>query len=622
MLPRFYDVVTDAAGNGIPGATVVVKTWKGDAASLFSNRDGTVGMSNTITTDARGQFAFYAAGGHYLITTTVNGYAPDTRDVALGDGRQFSPEYFGIFPNTTGEITAGLQAWHDELIGGYDHLHLPNGRISGGVIELPPMIATCDSIVLHPAVSIYGSGRAVTQITLKNGATPVNIGNNPMGQAALFYVAARAYSSQGATAWMPEFKNMRLLGASGLQGNVQAHGILFERVDNDNSGPNAPTPPFSVIGYSAGLLDNVDIYNFSGHGFWVMRGRQRSTIRGRARSTSNGIWNSTDGLVTLGSGFRIEGDQVVMTDAGAGNCTGHAVYLNAVSGSLLNGCNIWGAESGGRSNNAMALEILQSNGFSVTNNVFNDTVVIDGGSEDDRASEFSGNYMKPNDVVFLADGVPQGDADEAHNCHVLVRQCTNLNIGPNGYGSGGSNGNRYLDILHVAKGARVSATFSSSSFRDTVNSKFPCSWSSGRDVPINIYDPELGTACFYSFTDVNRGIEFNNNTQARVEGANQIYVVKTAPSNPQLTLPTDQDTYMKFSGTQDVLNIQLPYPPAAGVVYTWTTNSQINTVTLALSTQAVTDGETILASAQPGGLPAGTGFSVVYRPSLKQWWPA
>jgi hypothetical protein len=58
------------------------------------------------------------------------------------------------------------------------------------------------------------------------------------------------------------------------------------------------------------------------------------------------------------------------------------------------------------------------------------------------------------------------------------------------------------------------------------------------------------------------------------------------------------------------------------VTYTWTTNGQINTVNLVLAAQAVIDGETILDSAQPGGLPAGNGFSLVYRASLLQWWPA
>lgn len=623
MLPRFYDVVMDSAGNVLANASVSVTDYKGNGVTLYSDRFGATAIPSTLTVDARGQIVFYAASGHYILTTTVPGRPSDVREITLGTGTNFNPEYFGITPGAQGQdITAALQAWANELVQA-NHLALPNGYVNGGLIQIPAGRFIVDSVVLHPAVSIEGAGRATTFLTMKAGATPVNIGSTPMNQAAMFYWAARAYSSQGATAWMPTLSNLRMVGAGSQQGNVQAHGVLFERVDNDNSGSDPNTAPFSVIGYSAGLLDNVDIYNFSGHGYWVMRGRQRTTIRGRSRSTSNGIWNSTDGLITLGSGFRIEGDQVVMTDSGAGNCTGHAVYLNVISGSLLNGMNIWGAESGARNNNAMAMLILQSNGFSVTNCVFNDTVVIDGAGNSDRPSEISGNYMKPNDVVFVSDGVPAGTADEAHNCHILVRNSLNFNVGPNGYASTGAAGFRYLDILHCASGARVSANFSSSSFYDTVNSDFPCAWSSGRDVPINLYDADTqGTACFYSFTDVNRGIEWNNNTQARVEGANQVYVVKVAPNNPQVTLPTDQDTFMKFSGTQDVLNIQLPFPPAAGVTHTWTTNQQINTVTLLLSTAAIADGQTILPSAQPGGLPSGMGFSVVYRPSLKQWWPA
>jgi hypothetical protein len=559
MLPRFYDVVTDAAGNGIPGATVVVKTWKGVDATLFSDRDGTVAISNTQTTDARGQFAFYASPGHYILTTTVSGYAPDTRDVALGEGREFAPEYFGIMPGANNlNITAGLQAWLDEIVGA-SHTAYPNGYVTGGQIVLPPGRFNLDGVIAHPAHDIYGSGRANTIITLSNNAPPVTIGNVALGQAALFYWTARAYSSQGHSAWMPVLANMKLLGAGGTQGNLQAHGVVYEKVSNDSSGPNPPTAPFGAIGYSAGLIDNVDIYNFSGHGCWVQRGRQRATVRGRTRSTSNGIWNSGSGLITLGNGFRIEGDQAVITDAGSGNCTGHAVFLNAVSGTLINGGNFWGAESGGRDNNAMAMAIQQSNGFSVTNNVFNDTVVIDGLSESDRAGEFSGNYMKPNDQVFASDGVPLGTADEQHNCHILVRNSLNVSIGQNGYGAGGSTGYRFLDILHVAAGAVVTADFSSSSFGSGVSP-----WSSGRDVPINLYDLDQGTKCFYSFTDANRGVEWNNAAQARVEGANQIYVVRTAPIDPQVTLSTDQDTYMKFAGTQDVLNIQLPYPPSRG----------------------------------------------------------
>lgn len=78
-MQRFFDVVQDRNGNCIPNALVYVYLeLTGTLATLYSDDNGTV-TPNPVTTNADGEYGFYAANGTYRLTISAPGYSSDVR---------------------------------------------------------------------------------------------------------------------------------------------------------------------------------------------------------------------------------------------------------------------------------------------------------------------------------------------------------------------------------------------------------------------------------------------------------------------------------------------------------------------------------------------------------------
>lgn len=85
-MERYQDAVLDLQGNALAGATVTVTlTADGSAADLFSGNGTGALASNVLTTDASGEYAFYAANGHYTLAIAATGYATESKKVTLFD---------------------------------------------------------------------------------------------------------------------------------------------------------------------------------------------------------------------------------------------------------------------------------------------------------------------------------------------------------------------------------------------------------------------------------------------------------------------------------------------------------------------------------------------------------
>ena len=84
-LARYQAFALDAAGNVLPSPTVtVVAESSGANAALFSDRAGTVSMSNPFTGQSDGLIAFHTGGGAYKITVVSGSSTREFRYVGIG----------------------------------------------------------------------------------------------------------------------------------------------------------------------------------------------------------------------------------------------------------------------------------------------------------------------------------------------------------------------------------------------------------------------------------------------------------------------------------------------------------------------------------------------------------
>lgn len=84
-MERYHSDVTDPQGNAIQGATVTVFDASGDRATIYSD-NGITEALNPLSTNAQGEFSFFAVNGKYSLTVQATGYPTQTiTDVILGD---------------------------------------------------------------------------------------------------------------------------------------------------------------------------------------------------------------------------------------------------------------------------------------------------------------------------------------------------------------------------------------------------------------------------------------------------------------------------------------------------------------------------------------------------------
>jgi hypothetical protein len=84
-MERYFDVVLDRRGNAIQGATVTIKTAAGATATIYSD-DGVTTVGNPLTTNADGEFTFFAANGKYTVEVVAEGYGAESKsDTVLYD---------------------------------------------------------------------------------------------------------------------------------------------------------------------------------------------------------------------------------------------------------------------------------------------------------------------------------------------------------------------------------------------------------------------------------------------------------------------------------------------------------------------------------------------------------
>lgn len=480
-LSRHFDVALDPRGNVMGSATVTVTRWDGAAVTIYQDRNGTIPyIGATLIADPFGNYGFYGSPGYYKITISKIAYLTIVRDdvlLPLVDAK-LTPDYFGITEGAVNQdITAGLQAWVYEIIQHVGPGVVASGRLRSGLIELPDGQFVIDSIIWHPALSLYGSNRAGTKLRMRDNASPVG----PDAVPAMFYLLARTQEVQATGAWTPAFKHLRLSGNKGNQSNQFCYGIYCEKGENDPHFEDYLAGGTELKSYSAIHAENTEIEGFSGDGIRANGDRQRLMLFGRTRSINHGIMVG-DTVVTDANGVHILGNDPVISDCGFGGCTGHSVSAAGCSGVLMHGNNVWGTTSAARSNGALALHVQNCNGFNIVGNTFNDTCSFYGGeSNEDRSSAFVGNHIKPNKAVFSADGVPVGAVTNDNNAFLRIRGYKNVVIGLNDYSSD-SLGRRYEYLASFTDAATGFIHFAASTQTDVLIKP----WHTSQAIPLYV----------------------------------------------------------------------------------------------------------------------------------------
>lgn len=75
-MERHFDVVQDRRGNAIAGASVTIKNAAGAVATIYSD-NGVTTTDNPLTTNADGEYTFFAANGLYTREVVAAGYATE-----------------------------------------------------------------------------------------------------------------------------------------------------------------------------------------------------------------------------------------------------------------------------------------------------------------------------------------------------------------------------------------------------------------------------------------------------------------------------------------------------------------------------------------------------------------
>lgn len=182
-MQRFFDVVQDRSGTCIPNALVYVYTAGNTLATLYLD-NGITPTVNPVTTNADGEYAFYAANGTYTLNIQATGYASDSRPGTIifdpADGG------VGIFVQAgTGAVTRTAQNKMRDIISVKDFGAVGDGVTDDRAAIVLALAAAKNSALYFPAGTYLISNSISLDSTYTNmrlfgdGASSVlKLGNN------------------------------------------------------------------------------------------------------------------------------------------------------------------------------------------------------------------------------------------------------------------------------------------------------------------------------------------------------------------------------------------------------------------------------------------------------------
>jgi hypothetical protein len=224
-MQQFFDVVQTRSGAAIADVRVTVYNSSGGAATLYSD-NGVTPKANPVTTNADGEYSFYAANGTYSAAFSSSAYVNETRTgILLYDPADGTAVQIGYNEGGTGAVTRTVQAKLQESVSVKDF-----GAAGDGVTDDGPAVQLAIN-----AIAALGRGTVVFPAGytyLIN--TQINVCNNlvVMGYGARI-LAGTSWSNIDA----PLFKNFTAAKMSIAPGtitatsNVSFYGLEFYAQD-------------------------------------------------------------------------------------------------------------------------------------------------------------------------------------------------------------------------------------------------------------------------------------------------------------------------------------------------------------------------------------------------------
>lgn len=233
-MQKYIDAVLTSSGTPAAGASVsVTVTATGLPATIYSDNGSTVISGSTVTADASGEYAFYAANGRYTLTISYAGYVAEVRtDVVLFDPADAIPvsvKDFGAKGDGVTDDTAAIQ--------GALNYAAPLGRqvfFPPGTYRTTATVGFRRTDTERFGVQIIGSGAQYTFIYADHAAGPALSLNRSAGRVQDISINASA---------------ARTAAAAGSN-----YGLLMEAPDN----ATAAVALMSII--------RVKVYGHPSHG--------------------------------------------------------------------------------------------------------------------------------------------------------------------------------------------------------------------------------------------------------------------------------------------------------------------------------------------------------------------
>lgn len=259
-MQRFRDSVQLSTGRAIAGAVVTVTEYpSGDAATIYSDDGVTAYPSNIISTDATGEYTFYAANGRYTIkVTTVFGidyatdvilYDPD--DVAstnVGEDRVLGRVEAGEGPPSGLTITQVLDMIDSSVnVGDIIYRGIDGWtRLAAGT---PGYVLSTNGVAAPSWLAVGGVG-TVTSVAATVPSF-LSISGSPVTGSGTLAITANAGNAVGAFLGTPSSANL----AAAVTDETGTGALVFA------SSPTLVTPALGTP--SSGSLGNCTGYTES-----------------------------------------------------------------------------------------------------------------------------------------------------------------------------------------------------------------------------------------------------------------------------------------------------------------------------------------------------------------------
>lgn len=314
-MQNFFDVVQDRSGNAISNAVVTVFDSFGNLATLFSD-NGVTPLANPTSTNADGEYSFFAANGTYSLTITAAGYDGQTRTgIVLFDPNGYltvNVKTFGALGNGVNDDTTAIQ---DAIDYCETLIHVKDGLTLGVALQIPAGTYVVSELSVTEPIAIYGDGSAATRLYQKNNTDAdllvvTNVNHFELHGICIDGNKANQTANTGNGAFFDECSNVvmsdcefRYCGDNGFRSFGGAY-LTFDQCSFNNNGSNGTYHTTTAVAVDDGTHyirgSNSVAYDNGYDGFCYDPGSKSCTLVSCVSHDNGGtgfnVFGNTDGI--------------------------------------------------------------------------------------------------------------------------------------------------------------------------------------------------------------------------------------------------------------------------------------------------------------------------------------